>query len=194
VSLSPVERELAILASAAGEEDRYLEALARLADRGGYSIGLPIVMLVGGFEVRGSLGAEEAFASEIERILDVGLAEVADQDPEHEELASSLRRIFVTAGFFQRLVERRRARQRDTSTALREAGGETPPPFRELVSRLPDEAAREYIEGRYLRRLTVRDAWVRAPDGAVNTVALMRVALRDVSAWWLVGSEGTRDA
>jgi hypothetical protein len=188
VPLSGSERDLAAIASSAGH-DQFLEALVRFADST-MSVGIPVRLIVGGYSVSGVLGADEAFASELERVLDVGLREAEEASPEHRTLFAALREHFAAGTFFSRQMRKRREREDELRAAMREAlGAEPPASYLETVAALPDDIGRRFIGQRYHSAVTVRDAWVTGPAGDTVSVPFIRVSLSDVSAWWLQRSE-----
>lgn len=187
MSLSRSERDLAAVA-ASTTQDGIFEALTRFADAQ-LSIGLPVRLIVSGHSISGVLAADEAFATELERVLDVVLREAQEASAEHAQVAEAFREHFAEERFFSGQVAERRAREDRLRSALREALGERTPSYLELIAELPDDVARDFIERRYHATITLRDAVIRAPDGGESFVPFIRVKTADISAWWLQRTE-----
>ncbi len=187
--LSPTERELAVLASQTGL-DRFLELLVSIAD-GSLSVGFPITLVVDGFTITGNLAADEAFTRDLERRIGALFAELDLDDEATNVTARSVKEALVDGGWFSDIVKRQREREVGTRQALHDAfGDDFPDRLREIVERLHEDVARDFISNRWHSAFSVRDARVVAPDGSADNVPMVRVRMANVSAWWLSAPRG----
>jgi hypothetical protein len=177
--LSPNELDIARLAAQHGHQDGYLLDLIQLADR---DLRLVVGLLLNGMIVVGSLSRSEEMAEAVDALR----AYLADrfgrdhkpEDQTAEEWENTLSEFSSRASEF---VRRIRVEEEELDTRLAEsAGGE-----KVDLEGLPAHLGRKLIDLEARTFLTLKNVQIAAPAQAgVMKIPLLRVAVRQINAWW----------
>jgi hypothetical protein len=180
--LGPSDRDLAALGSYA-VQDGFLLDLIMLADNG---ISTSVGLLLNGMIVLGAVSAPGLAAGEVdaERRRIAAMSERPDELSDDEWEAAHER----FAGTNRRLLERiERERGRLERDVERYAGGQ---PVDEAAA--PAELTRRLITHRARPFLTLSDVQVVAPGNpGVAKIAVLRVAIAQIGAWWVIRHDET---
>ncbi len=176
--LSRVEQDVASIAAALPAGDPMLVDLANLADA---SAPTAVALLLNGMIVFGALSSLRAMAEQVdahfEQVAEKALADLeapSDEERESLEQLGTLSTAKVEA--FERWREKTRE---DAAPYLNDDGFD--------FVKAPAELSRRMILHESRHYLTVVDAQILAPgQPAATRVPVMRVAVAEVSGWWIV--------
>jgi hypothetical protein len=178
------EEELAGL-RANSQPDGFLLDLVRLADRG---VGLPIGLLANGMVVIGTVTPPETFAEHFDKCRQQVLQDV--EKPEEMNDDDWAKAVESFASSSMRAVKRYRDNDDKLATDIKthEAKGKDEEP-------LPGDLQLKVIARDTRPHLTLSDATIVAPGTAGKTeVPVLRVAISNVSAWWVPHINSAGDA
>jgi hypothetical protein len=181
-ALSPNEANLAHIASR-NVSDVFLADLMQRADILG--TGLGVALLVNGMVIMGALAPSTAMAEEVDAEW-LGVLDHANQPPDtSDEEWSNLR---ARVGARQMTASETRRRMLDRLDAEAKAYNHDGEGLD--VEAIPQSLARRAIQANAVSHLTIRDARIVAPGQAgVTTVGVLRVAINQIGAWWLLRTD-----
>jgi hypothetical protein len=177
--------------------DRLFDGLVALATGDVVSMGIPVGLIVNGVQLEGVLGSDQEMAEALDDHL-VKLTRVANYrftvPPKSAEEVETYR-VALAETFsrvFQSQVEEQREFSKQTQQELATAWGpaDTWGIDKPTTDDLPDQLARRAIQ--YLappEAVTLTRARLLVPGGNWQHVDRLRVALRSVSAWWLLAPQ-----